>query len=78
MRAENFANRGTPQTSRVRRQQPCTKTPAITGTNRRAQERRLRRLTVTPMSGDDVAHDVTALDATPVDLVAKAKAIAGE
>ncbi len=36
------------------------------------------RLTVTPMTGEDVARDVAALYATPVDLVAKAKAIAGE
>jgi tripartite-type tricarboxylate transporter receptor subunit TctC len=36
------------------------------------------RLTVTPMRGEEVAHDVDALYATPADLVAKAKAIAGE
>jgi tripartite-type tricarboxylate transporter receptor subunit TctC len=36
------------------------------------------RLTVTPMRGEDVARDVDALYATPADLVAKAKAIAGE
>jgi tripartite-type tricarboxylate transporter receptor subunit TctC len=36
------------------------------------------RLTVTPMSGETVAHDVAALYATPPDLVAKAKVIAGE
>jgi tripartite-type tricarboxylate transporter receptor subunit TctC len=36
------------------------------------------RLTVTPMAGDDVARDIGALYATPPDLVARAKAIAGE
>lgn len=36
------------------------------------------RLTVTPMKGDEVARDVAALYATPTDLVARAKAIAGE
>jgi tripartite-type tricarboxylate transporter receptor subunit TctC len=36
------------------------------------------RLTVTPMRGEDVARDVAALYATPTDLLAKAKAIAGE
>jgi tripartite-type tricarboxylate transporter receptor subunit TctC len=36
------------------------------------------RLTVTPMRGEEVAHDVAALYATPADVVAKAKAIAGE
>jgi tripartite-type tricarboxylate transporter receptor subunit TctC len=36
------------------------------------------RLTVTPMKGEDVARDVTALYAAPADVVAKAKAIAGE
>lgn len=36
------------------------------------------RLTVTPMPGDDVARDIAALYATPPDLVARAKAIAGE
>jgi tripartite-type tricarboxylate transporter receptor subunit TctC len=36
------------------------------------------RLTVTPMTGETVERDVAALYATPADLVAKAKAIAGE
>jgi tripartite-type tricarboxylate transporter receptor subunit TctC len=36
------------------------------------------RLTVTPMSGTQVARDVAALYAAPPDLVARAKAIAGE
>jgi tripartite-type tricarboxylate transporter receptor subunit TctC len=36
------------------------------------------RLTVTPMNGGDVARDIAALYATPPDLVARAKAIAGE
>lgn len=36
------------------------------------------RLTVTPMSGAEVAHDVAALYATPPDLVERAKTIAGE
>jgi hypothetical protein len=36
------------------------------------------RLSVTPMSGEDVARDVAALYASPADVVAKAKAIAGE
>jgi tripartite-type tricarboxylate transporter receptor subunit TctC len=36
------------------------------------------RLTVTPMSGSDVGRDIAALYATPPDLVARAKAIAGE
>ncbi|MGD0027303.1 MAG: hypothetical protein ABSC37_22255 [Xanthobacteraceae bacterium] len=36
------------------------------------------RLTVTPMSGEEVARDVAALYAAPQDVVAKAKAIAGE
>jgi tripartite-type tricarboxylate transporter receptor subunit TctC len=36
------------------------------------------RLTVTPMQGEDVAREVTALYAAPPDLVARAKAIAGE
>jgi tripartite-type tricarboxylate transporter receptor subunit TctC len=36
------------------------------------------RLTVTPMNGENVARDVAALYATPADLVAKAKTIAGE
>ncbi|MGA8612986.1 MAG: hypothetical protein WB760_15070 [Xanthobacteraceae bacterium] len=36
------------------------------------------RLTVMPMRGEEVAHDVAALYATPPDVVAKAKAIAGE
>jgi len=36
------------------------------------------RLTVTPMSGEEVARDVAALYSTPADLVAKAKTIAGE
>ncbi len=36
------------------------------------------RLTVTPMNGEDVARDVAALYATPADLVAKARTIAGE
>lgn len=36
------------------------------------------RLTVTPMSGAAVARDVALLYATPPDLVARAKAIAGE
>ena len=36
------------------------------------------RLTVAPMSGETVAHEVAALYATPADLVVKAKVIAGE
>jgi tripartite-type tricarboxylate transporter receptor subunit TctC len=36
------------------------------------------RLTVAPMSGETVAREVAALYATPPDLVAKAKVIAGE
>jgi tripartite-type tricarboxylate transporter receptor subunit TctC len=36
------------------------------------------RLTVTPMKGEEVARDVDALYATPADVIAKAKAIAGE
>jgi tripartite-type tricarboxylate transporter receptor subunit TctC len=36
------------------------------------------RLTVTSMNGEEVARDVAALYATPADLVAKAKIIAGE
>jgi tripartite-type tricarboxylate transporter receptor subunit TctC len=36
------------------------------------------RLTVTPMGGEEVARDVAALYAAPADVVAKAKAIAGE
>jgi tripartite-type tricarboxylate transporter receptor subunit TctC len=36
------------------------------------------RLTVAPMSGSDVARDVAKLYAAPPDLVARAKAIAGE
>jgi tripartite-type tricarboxylate transporter receptor subunit TctC len=36
------------------------------------------RLTVTPMTGGAVARDIAALYATPPDLVARAKAIAGE
>jgi tripartite-type tricarboxylate transporter receptor subunit TctC len=36
------------------------------------------KLTVTPMSGEAVARDIAALYATPPDLVARAKAIAGE
>jgi tripartite-type tricarboxylate transporter receptor subunit TctC len=36
------------------------------------------RLTVTPMTGDEVARDIGALYATQPDLVARAKAIAGE
>ena len=36
------------------------------------------RLTVTPMTGGAVARDIAALYATPADLVARAKAIAGE
>ncbi len=36
------------------------------------------RLTVTPMTGDGVARDITALYATPHDLVMRAKKIAGE
>ena len=36
------------------------------------------RLTVAPMSGDEVAREVAALYAAPADLVAKAKAIEGE
>ena len=36
------------------------------------------RLTVTPMRGEEVARDVDALYATPADVIAKAKAIAGE
>jgi tripartite-type tricarboxylate transporter receptor subunit TctC len=42
------------------------------------QDAETLRLTVTPMSGDEVARDVAALYATPADLVATAKAIAGE
>jgi tripartite-type tricarboxylate transporter receptor subunit TctC len=37
-----------------------------------------KRLTVAPMSGETVAHEVAALYATPPDLVVKAKVIAGE
>jgi tripartite-type tricarboxylate transporter receptor subunit TctC len=36
------------------------------------------RLTVTPMRGEEVARDVAALYASPADVVAQAKAIAGE
>jgi tripartite-type tricarboxylate transporter receptor subunit TctC len=36
------------------------------------------KLLVTPMTGDEVARDITALYATSADLVAKAKAITGE
>jgi tripartite-type tricarboxylate transporter receptor subunit TctC len=36
------------------------------------------RLTVTPMSGEEVARDIAALYAAPSDLVAKVKAIVGE
>jgi tripartite-type tricarboxylate transporter receptor subunit TctC len=36
------------------------------------------RLTVTPMSGDEVAREIAALYVTPPDLVAQAKTIAGE
>jgi tripartite-type tricarboxylate transporter receptor subunit TctC len=36
------------------------------------------RLSVTPMRGEDVARDVAALYASPIDVVAKAKVIAGE
>jgi hypothetical protein len=36
------------------------------------------RLTVRPMSGETVAHDVAALYAAPPDLVAKVKTIVGE
>ncbi len=36
------------------------------------------RLTVTPMSGDDVAHDVAALYATPGDLLQSVKSIVGQ
>jgi hypothetical protein len=36
------------------------------------------RLTVAPMSGEEVARAVAALYATSPDLVARAKAIAGE
>lgn len=36
------------------------------------------RLTVTPMSGADVARDIAALYAAPPDLVARAKAMVGE
>lgn len=35
-------------------------------------------LSVTPLNGETVAHDIAALYATPADLVARAKAIAGE
>jgi tripartite-type tricarboxylate transporter receptor subunit TctC len=35
-------------------------------------------LTVTPMTGAEVGHDIAVLCATPADLVAKAKAIVGE
>jgi hypothetical protein len=36
------------------------------------------RLTVTPMSGAEVTHEIGALYATPSDVVAKAKTIAAE
>ena len=36
------------------------------------------RLTVTPMDGEEVAREIAALYAAPPDIVAKAKAIAGE
>jgi len=36
------------------------------------------RLTVTPMSGEDVARDVAALYAAPPDLLARAKTMVGE
>jgi tripartite-type tricarboxylate transporter receptor subunit TctC len=36
------------------------------------------RLTVTPMSGEDVTRDVAALYAAPPDLLARAKAMVGE
>jgi tripartite-type tricarboxylate transporter receptor subunit TctC len=36
------------------------------------------RLTVTPMRGEEVARDVAALYASPADVVARAKAIAGD
>ena len=36
------------------------------------------RLTVTPMSGEDVARDIAALYAAPPDLLARAKAMVGE
>jgi tripartite-type tricarboxylate transporter receptor subunit TctC len=36
------------------------------------------RLTVTPMRGEEVARDVSALYASPADVVARAKAIAGD
>ena len=36
------------------------------------------RLTVTPMSGDNVAHDVAALYATPGDLLQSVKSIVGQ
>ena len=35
-------------------------------------------LSVTPLDGEKVARDIAALYATPADLVARAKAIAGE
>jgi len=38
----------------------------------------LVRLTVTPMSGEAVAHDVAALYETPADLLQSVKSIAGE
>jgi tripartite-type tricarboxylate transporter receptor subunit TctC len=36
------------------------------------------RLTVTPMSGEDVARDIAALYAAPPDLLARAKTMVGE
>ena len=36
------------------------------------------RLTVTPISGEDVARDVAALYAAPPDLLARAKTMVGE